>query len=133
MINFKGLGIVSPPYFWCAFTRKMFLILCSISWLNFIVWLPLLFEVLGNMCIAIVCFPGCEVINFKIDLIFLWNRFSTWPQFKTKIWKSLERKEILRWNKKYLLSFLKSFQMSKIVSEFRVHLFNVNVTDWELQ
>ena len=30
---------------------------------------------LGNMCIAIVCQLGCDVINFKIDLIFLIELF----------------------------------------------------------
>ena len=28
-----------------------------------------------RMCIAIVCFPGCDVINFEINLIFLINLF----------------------------------------------------------
>ena len=59
MLNFnfseKGLGLVSPPHFVNDFSRKMFLILNSINGLNFIVWLPLLLEILGNMCIAIVC------------------------------------------------------------------------------
>ena len=36
------------------FTTKMFL-LYSINWRNFIVWLPLLLDISGNMCIAIVC------------------------------------------------------------------------------
>ena len=36
-----------------------------------IVWLPLLCEILGNMCIAIVCKPGCDVINSEVNLIFL--------------------------------------------------------------
>ena len=36
-----------------------------------IIWLPILLEVLGNMFIAIVCFAGCEAINFEINLIFL--------------------------------------------------------------
>ena len=35
------------------------------------VGLPLHLEILGNMCIVIVCFPGCEVINFEVNLIFL--------------------------------------------------------------
>ena len=47
--------------------------LYSINWPNFIVWLPLLFEILGNMCIAIVCFLGCDVITFEINIIFLIN------------------------------------------------------------
>ena len=50
----KGLGIVSPAHFAYDFSTKMFL-LYSINWPNFIAWLPLLLEILGNMCIAIVC------------------------------------------------------------------------------
>ena len=33
---------------------KMFLKLHSINWPNFIVWLPLLLEILGKMCFTIV-------------------------------------------------------------------------------
>ena len=59
MLNFdfldKGLGIVSPAHFMYDFSTKMFLMLYSINWQNFIPWLPLLIEILGNMCIAIVC------------------------------------------------------------------------------
>ena len=46
---------VSPPHFLHEFLRKMFLMLHSINWPNFIVWLPLLLEILGNMCIMVVC------------------------------------------------------------------------------
>ena len=70
MFNFdfleKGLEIINPPPFVYDFSRKMFLVLYSINWLNFIACLPLLLEILGNMCIAIVCFPGCD-INFQIN------------------------------------------------------------------
>ena len=31
-------------------------------------WLHLLCEILGNMCIAIVCEPGCDVMNFEVYL-----------------------------------------------------------------
>ena len=31
----------------------------------------LLFEILSNMCIAIVCLPGCDGKNFEINLAFL--------------------------------------------------------------
>ena len=59
MLNFdfldKGLGIVSPAHFVYDFSTKIFLMLYSINRPNFIVWLPLLLEILGNMCIAIVC------------------------------------------------------------------------------
>ena len=56
-----------------TFSRRKFPMLYSINWPNFIVWLPLLFEILGNMCIAIVCFLGCDVITFEINIIFLIN------------------------------------------------------------
>ena len=59
MLNFdfseKGLGLVSPPHFVYHFSRKTFLTLHSINWPNFIVWLPLLLEIFGSMCIAIIC------------------------------------------------------------------------------
>ena len=49
--------------------------LCFINWPNFIVWLPLLLEILGGMCIKIICERGCNVIKFKINLIFLIKPF----------------------------------------------------------
>ena len=59
MLNFnfskKGLGLVSPPHCVYDFSRKMFLMLHSINRPNFIVWLPSLLEILGNMCISILC------------------------------------------------------------------------------
>ena len=33
--------------------------------------MPLPLEILVNMCIAIVCYPGCDVINYEMNLIFL--------------------------------------------------------------
>ena len=35
--------------------RKIFLLVYSINWPSFVVWLPLFCEILGNMCIAIAC------------------------------------------------------------------------------
>ena len=58
MINFdfldKGVGIVSSAYFVNDFSTKRYLMLYSINWPNFIARLPLLLELLANMCIAIV-------------------------------------------------------------------------------
>ena len=51
------------------FSRKIFLILCSINWPNFNVWLSVLLEILDNMRIAIICFPGCVVMVFEINII----------------------------------------------------------------
>ena len=93
----KGLGIVSPPYFVYDFSRKMFLMLYSINWPNFIVWLPLLLEILGNI---------------SNQAVFIHTQ-----KFKTKTEISWEWNELLRWNKKHFSSFLKGFQLSKIVSQ----------------
>ena len=49
--------------------------LYSINLQNVIVWLPLLCEIFGDMCIAIVCKPGCDVMNFEVNLIFLIKPF----------------------------------------------------------
>ena len=74
MLNFdflgKGLGIVSPAHFVYDFSTKMFLMLYSINSPNLIAWLPLLLEVLSNMCIAIVSYPGCDVMDFELNLSF---------------------------------------------------------------
>ena len=47
----------------------------SINWPIFIVWLSLLLELLSKMCIGIVCFSLSDIINFKINLIFLIKPF----------------------------------------------------------
>ena len=39
------------------------------------IWLPLLHDIVGNMCIVIDCEPDCDVINFKMNLIFLIDPF----------------------------------------------------------
>ena len=79
MFNFdlleKRLGIVFPPHIVYDFSREMFVMLYSSNWPNFIVWLALLLEILGDMCIAIIYFSGCDVINFEINLIFLIKPF----------------------------------------------------------
>ena len=62
----KELGIVSPPRFVYDFSRKIFVKLYSINWPDFIAWLHLLLEILVNICIAIVFWPCCDVIDFKI-------------------------------------------------------------------
>ena len=103
IINFdvleKGLGIVSLPNV-RNISRKMFLMIYSINWSNFIVWLPLLLEILGNMCIAIVCFPLCDVTDFEINLIFLIKPFFYMSKMLRQVFMSWERKKLLRWNKK---------------------------------
>ena len=66
----KGLELVSLSHFPHDLLIKMFFLLYSINWPNFIVWLSLHREILGNLCIVIVCWPGCDVISLEIHLIF---------------------------------------------------------------
>ena len=58
MFNFnfpgKGLGLVFSPHFAYDILRKMFLMLYSINWPNFIAWLFLVLEILVNMFTGIV-------------------------------------------------------------------------------
>ena len=74
MLNFdileKGLGLVTPAHFVCDFSRKIFPMLYSINRPCFIVYLLLLLEIFGNMCIVIICFPAEDAINFEINLSF---------------------------------------------------------------
>ena len=71
----RSLELVSLPHFLHNFWRKIFLLLCSVNWPNVIVYFFLLCEILSNICIAIVCKPGCDVLNFEVNLIFLIKLF----------------------------------------------------------
>ena len=116
----RGVRIVSLLHYVYDFSRKMFLMLCSIIWPNLIAWLPLLLEMLVNMCIAIICLSGCDVIDFEINLIFLIKLFSYMTKKSRQKFKCLENEK--RWNKKHFSSFLKGFQMPEIVLDLRVCL-----------
>ena len=110
----RGPELVSLPHFPHNFWRKIFLLVYSINWPNFLVWLPLLCEILGNMCIASICISCCEAMNFEVNLMFLIKLFFLHNQkVMTKIEISWERKELLRWNKKHFSSILKGFQSRK--------------------
>ena len=45
----RGLELVSLPHCLHVFLRKIFILLYSITWPNFIVWLPFLRKILGNV------------------------------------------------------------------------------------
>ena len=67
----KFQGLVSQPHFVSDFSKKIFLRLYYINWRNIIAWLPLLLQMLGNMCIAIIC----DGINFEASISFLIKPF----------------------------------------------------------
>ena len=73
----KTLGLVSPQHFMSVLSI-VFLMLYSINWLNLIFWLPLLLEILSNICIVIIviiCFPDYNAINFIIYFSFFIKPF----------------------------------------------------------
>ena len=75
-ISTRGLETLSLPYTLDDFWRTIFLTIYFTSWPNFIVWMPLLFGILDNICIAIVCFPVDDVKIFDRNLSFITNLFS---------------------------------------------------------
>ena len=89
----KGSGYSFSTTFCAWFFKKMFFMLYSTNWPNFIVWLHLLFEISGNACIAIACFSGCDVINFEINLIFLIKSFFYMTKKSRQIFKYLEKEK----------------------------------------
>ena len=90
LLNFeflkKGLWIVSPPHFAYYFSRKIFLLLYSINWPNFI-------EILSNICIAIVFFSRCDLINFEINLNVLIRSFFYVTKNSRQNYKYLENRK----------------------------------------
>ena len=78
MLNFdfffleKRLGLRFQPYFVYDFSRKISLMLYFNNWPNFFVWMPLLLDKLGSMCILIVFCEICDVTNFEINLRFFY-------------------------------------------------------------
>ena len=65
-------------------------------------------------------FPGCDVVNFEIILIFLIKPFFYMTKKSRQKFRCLENENIFMWNKKHFSSFFKSFQLPKIVSDLRV-------------
>ena len=66
----------SLPKFLHDFWRKIFVMIYFINWPNLIAWLLLLLEILGNMCIVIICCPVCNIKKLKLTIAFLSSRFS---------------------------------------------------------
>ena len=109
----KGSGKSFFTTFCVSFSKGNVLMFYSTNWPNFIVWLPLLHEILGNMYIVIACFPCCNVRNFAINLSSQ-AAFLHGQEVRTKILISWERKELLRRNKKHFSSVLRAFSCQKL-------------------
>ena len=76
--------------------------------------MPLFLQILGNLCIAIISFSVDGVMDFELNFSPLIKPFSYMTNYcRTKIKIFKERKDLLRWSKKYFSSFLKDFQLSQ--------------------
>ena len=107
----RGLGLISLPHFLHNFWRKIFLLLYFINWPSFTVWLPLLREILVNMCIAIVCWPGCDVMRFAVNFIFLVKLFFLYDQ---KVLNILRTKKAFKMKQKAFFIIFKALSMKQI-------------------
>ena len=113
MLNFdflnKVVGIVSSTHFVYDFLAKIFPLLYSINWPNFIAWLPLLLDILDNICIAIVCYPG-----------YLSNRdvFPTWPKSYDKNLNILRTERVFKIKQKAFFNIFKRLSIKQITQIF---------------
>ena len=80
-LNNNKRSRISLPALFSAWLFKKNILLYSINWPNFMLYLPLLCEILDNMYIV----TGSNIITFKIKLIVLIKPFfSTWPKSQDK-------------------------------------------------
>ena len=126
MLNFhfldKGLGIVSPAHF-------VYMIFQQNSSCYFLltdqILLPFCHYFLRYWVIYVLqLFVNQVVTSWILKLTYLPNQlfFSTWPNSHDKNLNIFRTGGAFKWNKKHFSSFLKGFQLSKIVSDLRVHL-----------
>ena len=56
-----------------------------------------LLEIMSIMCLSIIFFPACDVINFEMNHSFVKKPFSYFTKkVKTKIWTTSEQKELCK-------------------------------------
>ena len=75
LIFIKGSWTGFLTTFCVWFFKKNISHVTFFNWPNFFTWLSLLLEILGYMCIVIICCPVCDVIYFQINLSFLIKPF----------------------------------------------------------
>ena len=73
--QFLFTGIISPSHFANDFSRKRFLMLYSMNWQNFIVWLSLILEILGNMSVEIF-WEQKEFLRWNKSISIIFEGFS---------------------------------------------------------
>ena len=87
----------------------MFLMLNSINWPNFIVWLPLVLEILRNM--HIICLVNCDIMSFEINL--LSANFTKWSNTLKQFVGNLPFSGIGVWRVNFIFLIMLFFYMTK--------------------
>ena len=108
--------------------------------------MSLLLEILGNVCIAIICYPFCDVINFEVKLSFFYQAVflndqkvrakASW-KLKYEILNILRTKRGFHKKKKAFFIIFKEFSLrqkknlsGKWESDFRFALLNLVIQYW---
>ena len=120
MLNFyfleNGLGIASPSHFVYDFSRKMFLMLCSVNWPNCLI-------AFASWDIGQYLYCNCLLSRlrrhkFEMNLIFPIKPFF----FVSKKFKYLGNKKDFKVKYKAFFIILKDFKSPQIVSGLRVRV-----------
>ena len=103
-----------PTLFSSWLLRKIFLFLYFINWPNFIDWLPLLLQKLGNICIVIICCPVFDVINFEVNKrLLLPSCLSTHPKSQDRNVNISRTKNVINMKLKIFFIIFKGFSIVK--------------------
>ena len=98
----KGGLELAPLLYFAAFWRKV----------------SLLREILGNMCIAIVCKPGCDFRNFESNIIFLIKPFFYMTKSQDRYFNILRAKRDFTGEIKAFLIIFKGLSMKQLKEIF---------------
>ena len=110
------------------FKKNIFRVMHSVNWPNVMVWLTLLLEIWGNMCIVTACCLVCDVTNFEIILCFLYGAIFPHDQkSKYKNLNILRTKRTLKMKSKGFCTIFKEISLKQIrATSFREREYNFN-------
>ena len=114
----RSLELVWLSHFLHDFWRKMFLTLYSIR-PNFIVWLPLLPEILNNMCIVIVVSQVLTSQILKVTLALISSSLPAWPKRSGQKFKYLDDTQM----EKLCFTQFSTWMAAWLLLTFFIHMF----------
>ena len=115
ILNMRKKQVASALFSICFGNCRLWHMLYSINWPNFIVWLALILDYVGNMYIFIICFQVYNAIHFDIQAVFLNAQKVQGINLN-----------ILRWNKKQFPHFSRIFSWQKLSQNWELTFFYIN-------